>query len=84
MRMILRSTSVAEANTAYELVLLNLNDKENQLPHELIKLPTATKSLLLSTVASNTSKLFKTDCGNITKSPKLKLQERSPIKYIVV
>ena len=84
MRMMLRSTSVAEANTAYELVLINLNDKENQLPHELIKLLTATKSLLLSTVASNTSKLFKTDCGNMIKSPKLKLQERSPIKYILV
>ena len=85
MRMILRSTIVAEANTAYELVHINLNDKENQLPRELIKLPTATKSLLPSTVASDTSKLrFKADCGSMIQSLVLKLQERSPIKYIFV
>ena len=52
MRMILKSTIVAEANTAYGLVNIDLNDKENQLPRELIKLPTATKFLLSSTVTS--------------------------------
>ena len=54
MRMILRSTIVAKASTAYELVRINLNNKENQLPHELIKFPMATKSLLSSAVASDT------------------------------
>ena len=57
MRMILRSAIVAEANSAYELVRIDFNDKENQPPRELIKLPTATKSLLSSTVTSDTSKL---------------------------
>ena len=65
---------VAEANTAYELVCIDLNDKENQLPCELNKLPTATKSLLSSTVASDTSKLrFKADCGSMIKSRILKI-----------
>ena len=85
MRMLLRSTVVAEANAAYELVRIDLNDKENQLPRELIKLPTATKSLLSSTVARNTSKLgLKADCGSMIKSLILKLQERLPIKFIFV
>ena len=59
---------VAETNTAHELVCIDLNDKENQLLCELNKLPTATKSLLSSTVASDKSKLrFKADCGSILK-----------------
>ena len=85
MGMILRSTIAAEANTAYELVCIHLNDKENQLPRELIKLSTTTKSLLSSSVASDTSKpRFKADCGSMIKSLVLKLQERLLIKYIFV
>ena len=83
MRMILRSAIVGKANTAYELVRIDLNDKGNQLPCELIKLPTATKSLLSSTVTSDTRKLrFKADCGSMIKSLAIEMQERLLIKYI--
>ena len=51
----------------------------------MIKFPTATKYLLSSTVASDTSKLrFKADCGSMIKSLVLNLQERLRIKYIFV
>ena len=72
---------VAEANTAHELVCIDLNDKENQLLCELNKLPTATKSLLSSTVASDTSKLrFKADCGSMIKSRILKIARKIAYK----
>ena len=37
MRMNLRSTIVAKANTTYELVHIDLSDKENHLPCQLIQ-----------------------------------------------
>ena len=37
MRMNLRSTIVAKANTTYELVNIDLSDKENHLPCQLIQ-----------------------------------------------
>ena len=57
MRMNLRSTIVAKANNTYELVHIDLTNKENQLLCQLIQSPTATKSLLSFTVASDTSKI---------------------------
>ena len=81
MRMILRSVIVAEANTAYELVRIDLSDKEKKLPRELIKLPTTTKYLLPSLVASDTTKLrFKADCVSMIKSPPIKIARKIAYK----
>ena len=57
MRMNLGSTIVAKANNTCELVHIDLTNKENQLLCQLIQSPTATKSLLSFTVASDTSKI---------------------------
>ena len=81
MRMILRSVIFAEANTAYELVRIDLSDKEKKLPRELIKLPTTTKYLLPSLVASDTTKLrFKADCVSMIKSPPIKIARKIAYK----
>lgn len=85
MKMILRSSVVTEADTAYNLIKIDVSKKENQLPNDSIKLPTATKSSLSSASASHTKKLqFKADCAIMIKELVLKLQERCPLKYIFV
>ena len=59
--------------------------KENFLPFDSAKLPTGTKSLLASLKASPTQKLkFKELCSTMLKNIVLKMQGRSPQKYILI
>ena len=85
MKIFIRKTVIDEADTAYSLIKIDLQKRENYLPHELVKLPTASKSSLSSLQASNTKKLkFKGECAALVKGIVEKLQEKSPLKYLFV
>ena len=70
---------IDEADSGYSLIKTDLQKRENRLPPESVKLPTATKTLLSSIQASLTKK-FKFKCGCAVE----KLQERSPLKHLFV
>ena len=85
MNIFIRKAVIDEADTAYSLIKVDLNERENYLPKESVKLPTATKALLLSLNASVTKKLkFKEDCAALVKGIVGKLQERCPLKQLFV
>ena len=57
----------------------------NQLEEDLIDLGAATKDLLAKTqVSAEKKSKFKKDCKQIIITIILKLQERSPLKYMIV
>ena len=63
MKMVVKSDVLEEANTSLKLIKIDLTKAENLLPCELIKLPTATKDLLKSSLLkSDKKRLFKNDC----------------------
>ena len=53
MKMVVKSDVLDEANTSLKLIKIDLTKAENLLPCELIKLPTATKDLLKSSILKN-------------------------------
>jgi hypothetical protein len=68
MKIFIRKAIIDEADSAYSLIKIDLQKRENHLPPELVKLPTATKTLLLSLQASLTKKLkFKGECAALVK-----------------
>ena len=68
-------------DTLYKLIQLDVGKKENYLPYDSVKLPTATKELLSSSKASETNKLkFKELFSVVLKNTVIKLQERSTLK----
>lgn len=48
MKIFIRKTVIDEADSAYSLIKIDLQKRENHLPPELVKLPTVTKTLLSS------------------------------------
>ena len=48
MKIFIRKAIIDEADSAYSLIKIDLQKRENHLPPESVKLPTATKTLLLS------------------------------------
>ena len=85
MKMFVRREVLDEAVTGYKLVKIDLTNSSNIAPSELINLPTATKNLLKSNILSEDKKRqFKKDCITILVAIVSKLQERSPLKYLVV
>ena len=65
LKIIIRKAVIDEA---YSLIKIDFQKQENRLRPESIKLPTATKTLLLSLQASLTKKLkFKEDCVALVK-----------------
>lgn len=85
MKIVLRKAVLLECDTVQALMRIDLDKKENYLPAEYVKLPTATKTLLSSSAASDTKKLqFRKDCIALIKGILMKLQERSPLKYMFV
>ena len=85
MKMFLRAAVVDEATLPYKLIKIDLEKKENFLSFNSVKLPTVTKSLLASSKASPTQKLrFKESLSTMLKNVVLKMQERSPLKYILI
>ena len=64
---------------------IDVEKKENCLPYDSIKLPTATNALMLSLKISGSKKLkLKENCVMLLKSLILKMQERSPLNYLIV
>ena len=74
-----------EADSAYSLIKIDLQKRENHLSPESVKLPTATKTLRSSLQTSLRKKWkFKGECAEIVKGIVEKLQERSPLKHLFV
>ena len=85
MKMFVRREILDGVVTGYKLVKIDLTNSSNIVPSELINLPTATKNLLKSNILSEDKKRqFKKDCITILVAIVSKLQERSPLKYLVV
>ena len=84
MKMVVKNDVLDEANTSLKLIKIDLTKAENLLPCELIKLPTATKDLLKSSVLKNDKKrLFKNDCKAMIIAMLQKNQDKCPLKYAV-
>ena len=85
LKIFIRKAVIDEADSAYSLIKIDLKKRENHLPPESIKLPTATKAFLSTLQASLTKKLkFKGECAALVKEIVEKLQEKSPLKYLFV
>ena len=76
--MFLRAAVVDEATSPYKLIKIDLENKENFLPFDSVKLPTATKSLLAS------SKLYDNKHLSSKKSDNAKLQYEEFINDVVI
>ena len=73
------------ATTGYKKVKLDVSNAENLMSSELINLPTATKNLLKSGVLHEDKKRrCRKDCMSMLVAIVQKLQERSPLKYLLV
>ena len=84
MKMVLKSDVLDEANTSLKLIKIDLTKAENLLPCELIKLPTATKDLLKTSLLKNDKKqLFKNDYKAMIIAMLQKIQDKCPLKYAV-
>ena len=83
MKMIVKPDVLAKADTGLKLAKLDLSKAENLIATELIKLPTATKSLLSTSNLPNDHRKrdFKRSCKDMLVKMISKLQERSPLKY---
>ena len=83
MKMVVKSDVLDEANTSLKLIKIDLSKAEN-LPCELIKLPTATKDLLKSSLLKSDKKwLFKNDCKARIIAMLQKIQDKCRLKYTV-
>ena len=75
---------LVKSGSSYQLVKFDVSDSEKLAHHELVKLPTATKSLLKSApLQIEKRRSFLKDCKTIVVSLIKKLQERSPLNYLV-
>ena len=84
MKMVVKSDVLDEANTSLKLIKIDLTKAENLLPCESIKLLTATKDLLKSSLLKNNKKwLFKNDCKAMIIAMLQKIQDKCPLKYAV-
>ena len=84
MKMVVKSEVLDEANSSLKLAKLDLSNSENLLLCELMKLPTATKSLLRSAGLSNEKRrLFWKNCKEVVVVLIKKIQDRCPLKYAV-
>ena len=71
--------------TSHQLIKLDITKKEGFLPQLAVKLPTASKALLSTLEISSSKKIKLIDqCVSMVKTIVLKLQERSPLKYLIV
>ena len=83
--MFFRAAIVDEGTTSYKLIKLDLHKKDNFLLYDSVELPTTTEILLESSKTSPTQKLkFKKFCSVMLKNTVLKLQERSPLRFVFV
>ena len=85
MKMFVLKEVLKEASTVYKLIKIDINDQNILLPPSSLKLPTATEGSLKSEKITMSEKLqFKKDCTKFLQSMVRKLQERSPLKYLIV
>ena len=76
--------SVVNVVTSHQLIKLDIT-KKGFLPQLAVKLPTASKALLSTLEISSSKKIKLIDqCVSMVKTIELKLQERSPLKYLIV
>ena len=76
--------SVVNVVTSHQLIKLDIT-KKGFLPQLAVKLPTASKALLSTLEISSSKKIKLIDqCVSMVKTIALKLQERSPLKYLFV
>ena len=84
MNMCVHKSVLHKAATGFYLNKIDLNDKANLLLPKDLKLPVATAHALSNQKINDTQKLsFKTDCLNALVALLQKLQERSPLKYVL-
>ena len=70
--------------TSYKLIKLDLSVAENLIHYELLKLPTATKSLLKTkAIPFDKKRSFMKDCKQVLVTLLEKLQERCPLNYLI-
>ena len=84
MKIFLLRSVVNDLVTSHQLIKLDIT-KKGFLPQLAIKLPTASKALLstLEIISSKKIKLID-QCVSMVKTIVLKLQERCPLKYLIV
>ena len=76
MRIIVKPAVLTETNTNYKLIKIDLSNANNLCPCELIKLPTATKALVVKVELPTQRKtqlperLSSDDCGCFAKNPR--------------
>ena len=84
MKMVVKPEILDEANSNLKLAKLDPSTSENLLLCELMKLPTATKSLLRSAGLSNEKRrLFLKNCKEVVVVLIKKIQDCCPLKYAV-
>ena len=83
MKMILRSQEVDEAITPLQLIKIDLEKNTHFLPLDALKLPTATKAMLQPLKGTNKREI-QMACVNMIKGVISKLQERSPLSYLLI
>ena len=84
MKIFLLRSVVNDVVTSHQLIKLDIT-KKGFLPQLAVKLPTASKALLSTLEISSSKKIKLIDqCVSMVKIIVLKLQERSPLKYLIV
>lgn len=85
MRIVVKPEVLDELNgKSFKLIKFDLSKSENLLHPQLIQLPTATKSLLkASTLTNEKKKIFMKECKAVVIELLDKLQERSPLNYLI-
>ena len=82
MRIIINPTVLAEANTSYKLIKIDLSKTTNLNPSELIRLPTATKALVgKAELPPQKKRNFLKDCQAMIIALLQKNQDKYPFKY---
>ena len=84
MKIFLLRSVVNDVVTSHQLIKLDITKKEAFLPQLAVKLPTASKALLSTLEISRSIKIkLIYQCVSMVKTIVLKLQERSPLKYLI-
>ena len=84
MKIFLLRSVVNDVVTSHQLIKLDIT-KKGFLPQLAVKLPTASKALLSTLEISSSKKIKLIDqCVSMVKTIVLKLQERIPLKYLIV
>ena len=84
MKIFLLRSVVNDVVTSHQLIKLDIT-KKGFLPQLAVKLPTASKALLSTLEISSSKKIKLIDqCVSMVKTIALKLQENSPLKYLIV